>query len=53
MTCFEIVGDQFRQLDANMGGTLGTPAGVGMVNLGTMIFVSLDKDPAQMAKSYD
>ena len=53
LTCFEIVGDSFGKLDTSTGGTLGTPSSVGMVNLGTMIFVPLDKDPAQMAKSYD
>ena len=40
-------------IDIETGAALGTPAGVDMVDLGTIIFMPLEQDPAKRPKAYD
>lgn len=41
------------EIDALSGNPLGSPASLSMYNLGTIVFMPLEDDPAKAPDSYD
>ena len=50
---FETDSDKLVPIDVLTGNTIGTPAALGMNDLGTIILMPLSDDPANNADSYD
>ncbi len=50
---FEIVGDRLHAMDALTGAAIGTPATLGMYDLGTITFMPMASDPSLQPKSFD
>jgi len=53
LMAFESTGDKLVPVSSSTGDSLGTPASLGMADLGSVIFMPVESDPGLKAAAYD